>query len=383
MAAIQAHSDCAGALKKDGSLWAWGSLFFHSTYAYTSKPAKQMDGVVSFSLSGQGLLAVKADGSVWHIGLVKSEGVKGGNLVRSYHDTPSKVMDGAASVSIFDNRFAVVKKDGTLWTWGQNERGQLGTGNTTDQAKPVKVLDNVSAAVFGSTSLYVLKKDGALWGVGNGSLGNGTYSDTKTFVKVMDGVKLPGTVPAPNIPGVTDKVSFIFKDVSSGAWYEKYLQSAYDNKIVGGTSADTYSPDSQLTHAQIMVMVSQLHSKQKDDNYDFQANKPAGSAWYQAYEDYCKAEGIIDDRFDGKEMQNVSRAEMAYYFAHTLEVRYYTEKKSVEFNDISASDYASDILTLAKADIVGGKGDGKYAPDALVTRAETSVFVSNILDAME
>ena len=185
------------------------------------------------------------------------------------------------------------------------------------------------------------------------------------------------------IPGVTDKVSFIFKDVASGAWYEKYLQSAYDNKIVGGTSADTYSPDSQLTHAQIMVMVSQLHSKQKDDNYDFQANKPAGSAWYQAYEDYCKAEGIIDDRFDGKEMQNVSRAEMAYYFAHTLEVRYYTEKKSVEFNDISASDYASDILTLAKADIVGGKGDGKYAPDALVTRAETSVFVSNILDAME
>ena len=339
--------------------------------------------VVSFSIFGQGLLAVKADGSVWHIGLVKSEGVKGGNLVRSYHDTPSKVMDGAASVSIFDNRFAVVKKDGTLWTWGQNERGQLGTGNTTDQAKPVKVLDNVSAAVFGSSSLYVLKKDGALWGVGNGSLGNGTYSDTKTFVKVMDGVKLPGVVPAPNIPGVTDKVSFIFKDVSSGAWYEKYLQSAYDNKIVGGTSADTYSPDAQLTHAQIMVMVSQLHSKQKGDNYDFLANKPAGSAWYQAYEDYCKAEGIIDDRFDGKEMQNVSRAEMAYYFAHTLEVRYYTEKKTVEFSDISSSDYASDILTLAKADIVGGKGDGKYAPDALVTRAETSVFVSNILDAME
>ena len=123
--------------------------------------------------------------------------------------------------------------------------------------------------------------------------------------------------------------------------------------------------------------------QQKGDNYNFQANKPDGSAWYQAYEDYCKAEGIIDSRFDGKEMQNVSRAEMAYYFAHTLEVRYYTEKKSAEFSDISASAYAEDILTLAKADIVGGKGDGKYAPDALVTRAETSVFVSNILDAME
>lgn len=184
-------------------------------------------------------------------------------------------------------------------------------------------------------------------------------------------------------PEAAKDVKNVFTDVPDNAWYADYLQKAYDNRIVSGTSADKYSPNAQLTHAQIMVMVSQLHSKRKGDDYDFLANKPAGSAWYQAYEDYCKAEGIIDDRFDGKETQNVNRAEMAYYFAHTLEVRYYTEKKTVEFNDVSASPYAEEILTLAKADIVGGKGAGVYAPDALVTRAEASVFVSNILDAME
>ena len=131
-----------------------------------------------------------------------------------------------------------------------------------------------------------------------------------------------------------------------------------------------------------MVMAANLHSRQVDDHYDFQANKKAGDAWYQVFEDYCKAEGIIDGRFDGKETQNVSRDQMAYYFAHTLEVRYYTDKKQASFNDVSDNPYEEDILTLAKADIVGGKGDGKYDPAALVTRAEASVFVSNILGAI-
>ena len=383
VAAVQANSDCAGVLKKDGSLWAWGSLFFHSTYSYTAKPAKLMSGVESFSIAGYGVLAVKPDGSVWHIGLVKSEGVKGGSLVRTYHDDPTKVMDGAASVNTNGSSFAVVKKDGTLWTWGQNDHGQLGTGSTDDKDNPVKVLDNVSAAVLGTKNLYVLKKDGNLWAVGQGSLGTGTYSDSKTFVKVMEGVRLPAVAPAPDIPGVTDRVSYIFKDVSSGAWYEKFLQNAYDAKIVGGTSADTYTPDGNLSHGQIMVMAANLHSRQAGDSYDFQANKKAGGAWYQPYEDYCKAEGIIDSRFDGKETQNVTREEMAYYFAHTLDAASYKDKQEISFNDVAGSAYEDDILTLAKANIVGGMGEGKYAPDALVTRAQASVFISNILDAME
>ena len=76
--------------------------------------------------------------------------------------------------------------------------------------------------------------------------------------------------PSPVDP---NDISNIFTDVPDNAWYAGYLQKAYDNKIVGGTSADKYSPSAQLTHAQIMVMVAQLHSKQKGDNYDFAAHQ--------------------------------------------------------------------------------------------------------------
>ena len=381
VAAIQANGEIYGALKKDGSVWAWGKLGFYEQAEYTKTPRKVMDGMESFSIAERGILAVKADGTVWHLGLVKS-GVKGGTVVGTFHNTPTKVMDGGASVSINASSFAVLKKDGTLWTWGYNGSGQLGTGSKDDKDSPVKVLDNVAAAVLSDSSLFVLKKDGNLWAVGSGYLGTGSYTSTTSFVKVMEGVRLPGIAPAPDIPGVSDRVSNIFKDVDAGAWYEKYLQSAYDNGIVGGTSADLYTPGGQLNHGQIMVMAANLHSKQKGDGYDFQANKQAGAAWYQVFEDYCKAEGIIDGRFDGLETQNVSRDQMAYYFAHTLEVRYYTDKKQASFNDVSGNPYEEDILTLAKADIVGGKGDGKYDPSALVTRAEASVFISNILDAI-
>ena len=209
------------------------------------------------------------------------------------------------------------------------------------------------------------------------------WSDYTTTYGPLDGESAPiEEPPAAEEPSTPEKVSSIFYDVPENAWYQNYLQKAYDSGIVGGTSSDAYTPNGNLNHGQIMVMAANLHSKQKGDNYDFQANKVAGGAWYQVFEDYCKAEGIIDDRFDGKESQNVTRAEMAYYFANTLTGSSYKNKKDIVLNDITGNAYESEINKLAKADIVGGKGEGKYDPAGLVIRAEAAVFISNILDAI-
>ena len=175
-------------------------------------------------------------------------------------------------------------------------------------------------------------------------------------------------------------VENIFKDVPANAWYLKFLQNAYDNGIVGGTSADKYSPNNNLTHAQIMVMVANLHSLQKGDG--FKASSVPGDHWAASFRDYCKAEGIIDARFDEALDVSVTRAEMAYYFAHALSDASYLDKKSASFSDMPENGYDDAILKLAKADIVGGYSDGTFKPANLVTRAEASVFVSNILDAI-
>lgn len=179
-------------------------------------------------------------------------------------------------------------------------------------------------------------------------------------------------------------VENIFKDVPGNAWYLKFLQKAYDSKIVGGkkdkTGAAIYDPNGTLTHAEIMVMVANLHSTMKDDN--FQSKPVPGDHWAASFRDYCKAEGIIDARFDEGLNVPVTRAEMAYYFARALDVEYYKDKMDISFTDMPENGYDEYIMRLAKADIVGGVGGGKYAPGDNVTRAQASVFVSNILDAI-
>ncbi|MCR4805333.1 MAG: WG repeat-containing protein, partial [Clostridia bacterium] len=110
----------------------------------------------------------------------------------------------------------------------------------------------------------------------------------------------------------------VFSDVPKGSWYEPHVQAAYDAGIVGGRADGTFNPLGTLRHGEIMVMVANLHSRMKNDHYDFQGLRRAGEHWAGPFWEYCKAEGIIDSRFDGRLDEPVTREEMAYYFAHTL-----------------------------------------------------------------
>ena len=171
-----------------------------------------------------------------------------------------------------------------------------------------------------------------------------------------------------------------FTDVHLGDWFYDFVKAAYSDGIVGGMTATTYGPSGQLKHGQIMVMVANLHSLQKGDN--FKASSVPGDHWAASFRDYCKKEGIIDDRFDKKLDEPVNRGEMAYYFANTLKSSSYKNKKAISLSDIASEPYKAEIERLAKADIVGGYTDGTFKASNLVTRAEAAVFISNIINAI-
>ena len=78
---------------------------------------------------------------------------------------------------------------------------------------------------------------------------------------------------------------------------------------------------------------------------------------------------------------------MAYYFARIFEDAFwtymegsYTEQDTVTFRDMPKNGYDEYIMKLAKAGIVGGFPDSTFRPGTLVTRAQASVFVSNVID---
>jgi alpha-tubulin suppressor-like RCC1 family protein len=82
---------------------------------------------------------------------------------------------------------AGIKTNGELWTWGKNNLGQLGFGDTTDRTSPVQVglLTNWSLIAACNYSCIAVKTDGTLWTWGEntaGQLGNGNttnYSSPK------------------------------------------------------------------------------------------------------------------------------------------------------------------------------------------------------------
>ena len=87
-----------------------------------------------------------------------------------------------------DSAYAI-KTDGTLWSWGGNQKGQLGTSNTTYYSSPVQIgsLTNWADVACGDRNGVAVTTGGALyvWGFGNsGRLGLGNTTDYSSPVQL-------------------------------------------------------------------------------------------------------------------------------------------------------------------------------------------------------
>ena len=100
------------------------------------------------------------------------------------------VNDSNIQVSLGYKFSLALKQDGTVWSWGQNNNGELGLGNTTEYSEPQQIIDIKEKITDVKTGYYhsiALTEKGEVytWGYnGNGQLGNGTREDSLVPVKV-------------------------------------------------------------------------------------------------------------------------------------------------------------------------------------------------------
>ena len=191
------------ALKEDGSLWAWGKNHFGeigdgtytgvqpgtNSYANNDRltPVKIMDNVVFISAGDDHSMAIKRDGSLWAWGRNTDGQLGDGTIVN--RPAPVRIMDDVTSVSAGSNHTMAVKTEGSLWVWGSNLRGQLGNGTTTTRLSPVRILNGVASVSAGRHHSMFIKVDGSLWAMGwnnNGQLGDGTRTDRLSPVKITE-----------------------------------------------------------------------------------------------------------------------------------------------------------------------------------------------------
>ena len=178
-------------IKTDGTLWSWGvnatGALGLGNITYYSSP-KQVGSLTNWAslASGGGanyMLAIKTDGTLWSWGWNNQGQLGLGNT--NYYSSPVQV--GALTTwkkvySEYPYSTFAIKTDGTLWSWGNNAYGQLGLGSTTAYSSPKQVglLTNwvdISPILYG---VIGIKTDGTLWSWGRnqqGQLGLGNITN--------------------------------------------------------------------------------------------------------------------------------------------------------------------------------------------------------------
>ena len=172
------------AIKSTGTLWTWGRDYFgaggHGTNSVARSSPAQVGALdtwvqVANGLSASPVLAIRSDGTLWSWGRNNSgEGGHGDTVARS-----SPVQVGAlttwASVSAGATNAAAIKTDGTLWTWGTSPNGENGRSSVVASSSPIQVgaLTDWAQVSCGTKSVFAVKTNGTLWAWGNANPGGG------------------------------------------------------------------------------------------------------------------------------------------------------------------------------------------------------------------
>ena len=186
------------AIKPNGTMWSWGQfgnggLGLGGSFQHRSSPT-QIGALTTWSkisADGSSSMAIKTDGTMWSWGNNDNGRLGLGDTTNQSSPVQIGALTTWSSVSCggYTGFAAAIKTDGTLWSWGYNIFGQLGLGNETNQSSPVQIgaLTTWSSVSSKGYRAHAIKTDGTLWswGYGNeGRLGQGNTTSRSSPVQV-------------------------------------------------------------------------------------------------------------------------------------------------------------------------------------------------------
>lgn len=330
------------AVKNDNTLWGWGLNYsgaLGESLENQAVPRKIMDDVQAAAAGPRCTIFIKTDGSLWVMG--NSE--LGSNRVEYYGNQPVKIMDHAIAASAGDDFFAAIKDDHSLWMWGRNYNGQLGNGTYTDTREPVKVMEQVQAVCAGNGGTTILKTDGNVYYCG--------FENT-----VKPGINKPIELVDEACAIAANR--YVLK--KDGTLLKIYINSG-DISAYGGAI---------ITCAENAKLPERIRSKP--------------SNWAASEVLTAQELGILPDDFSDVYREAITRKEFCYLAAAMLEKK--TEKNilaiadekgvTVDYNAFSDCDDPT-IAAISALGIVTGY-DGRFSPDDSLTREQAATMLTRL-----
>ncbi|WP_352408241.1 S-layer homology domain-containing protein [Lawsonibacter hominis] len=204
-------------------------------------------------------------------------------------------------------------------------------------------------------------------------------SEKAVSVKAADG-KYTFVMPASK---VTISATFVeetaeptspFTDVATSAYYYNAVLWAVDNGVTNGTSATTFSPNADVSRAQMVTFLWRAAGSPKATGTNPFADVKTSDYYYDAVL-WAVANGVTVGTSD-----TTFCPDMAVTRAQAVTFQWRAAGSPVvsgsNFDDVAADAYYVNAVTWAVANgITNGTGGNNFGPDAAVTRAQAVTFL--------
>ena len=160
---------------------------------------------------------------------------------------------------------------------------------------------------------------------------------------------------------------------------ENTVEQTDDVQYIQGYPDGSFKPSKSLTRAEATVVLANiLNIQPTDNNYETKFSDVKPQQWFYNYVSALTEKGIINGYPDGTFRPNdkITRAEMVTLVVKALGLN---GEYASSFSDISNS-WAKDAIAIASAKgWINGYSDGTFRPNDSITRAETVVFLNNVI----
>jgi len=178
-----------------------------------------------------------------------------------------------------------------------------------------------------------------------------------------------------------------FSDVSAALWASDVIKKMAAKHIIEGVTDTKFNPQGNVTRAEFAAMIARTlgleavnHSKPKFKDVD-------SHEWYAGVVAAVSESGIVLGRGSDTFAPNavISREEMAvmtvraYEYLKGIKVSAANPKSFSDYNQINP--WAQNAVSIAQeAGLIKGRGNNKFSPQEMMTRAESAQVVSNLLE---
>jgi alpha-tubulin suppressor-like RCC1 family protein len=189
----------------NGQAWGWGNNQYYAIGDNTNinrcVPVSVVGTTKTFCQIVGGHYhssAIDKNGQVWSWGTDSSGNLGIGVVFSPNHPTPKSIAGGQKTfckISARTDNTSGIDNNGKVWAWGNNSKGQIGDGTTTNRCTPTAlagVAKTFCEISSGNSTTAAIDKNGQIWTWGwnfFGYLGDGTLTDKCTPVSVAGSTK--------------------------------------------------------------------------------------------------------------------------------------------------------------------------------------------------